>query len=155
MTPPYDLLASGILLGGSSVALALTALAARRASVAARQAAFSAASASADRKEANGRASDAGDWCQAAKGHAANAMRAANAIELDRLFNGPSITPPTGITVTRPETVDVIPIPVPAPKLYEVDGVPGAVVYGEDAGDVIEIGSYWRDHGGEGGPDAA
>jgi len=125
MTPPYDLLASGILLGGSSVALALTALAARRARRAARCAKFHAANAAADRS--------------ATRVHATNAMRAVNAIELSRLFDSPAVVSPSGITVTMPETVDVIPIPVPAPKLYEVEGVPGAVVYGDDPGDVNVI----------------
>jgi Flp pilus assembly secretin CpaC len=140
MSPPDDLLASGILLGGSSVALALTALAARRATRCARRSAFASASTIADRKAAHADA-------LAAKTHAEHAMRAANAASLDRLF-----TPPHGITVTQPETVDVIPIPVPKPKLYEVEDTPGAVVYGADAGDanVIEFGHYWQDHGDAG-----
>jgi hypothetical protein len=147
-----DLLASGILLGGSSVALALTALAARRASRCAQRSEFAAANARADRKEANHRAKESGDWCEASKRHAQHAMRAVNAIELDRLFNGPSMEPPTGITVTPPETVDVIPIPVPPLKLYaEVEGVPGSVVDADDAADVIEFAHYWQDNGGEGG----
>ena len=155
MTPGYDLLASGILLGGSSVALALTAFCWGRANRAARRAEFAAANARASTHSAInsasaacGRAVDAGNWCEGAKRAAEQAMRAANAAELNRLFGG--------ITVTRPETADVIPIPVPAPKLYEVEGVPGSIVAADDAGDVIEFGQFWRDSGGgEGGGDAA
>lgn len=147
----YDLLASGLLLGGSSVALALTALAARRARKDRRQAKFAADNARADAQRALSRAS-------IAKRHSDNAMKAANAASLDRLFSPPL---PRGITVTRPETADVIPIPVPPLKLYqEVDGVPGSVVeYGADPGDmmlgetvnVLGFPDYWRDHGGEAG----
>jgi hypothetical protein len=149
----YDLLASGILLGGSSVALALTALAARRAKRDRRRATFAADNARADAARASKSAT-------AAKTHAERSMRAANAASLDRLFTPPP-SHPHGITVTRPETVDVIPIPVPPLKLYqEVEGVPGSVVeYGADPGDimlgetvnVLGFPDYWRDHGGEAG----
>jgi len=139
MTPPYDLLASGILLGGSSVALALTALAARRIWKKARIIDFAATSAIADRKAAHASEARTAVHCETAKRHSQNAMKAANAIELSRLFDSPAVVSPSGITITAPETVDVIPIPVPAPKLYEVEGVPGAVVYGDDPGDVNVI----------------
>lgn len=148
MSPPYDLLAPGILLGGSSVALALTALCARRAAKSARVAIFHAGSAYRDRRSAATARDEA-------KTHAERAMKAANAASLDRLFTGPLPESPHGITVTLPETVDVIPIPVPKPKLYdgeEVEGVPGSRACGEDPGDVnvIEFGAYWRDHGDAG-----
>jgi hypothetical protein len=144
MTPGYDLLASGLLLGGSSVALALTALCARRAAKSERLCAWNTNHVIADRKAV---AADR----DAAKKSADLAQRVANAAMLDRLLTNA----PDNITVTRPETVDEIPIPVPKPKLYageEVEGVPGSRAYGEDAGDVnvIEFGAYWRDHGDAG-----
>lgn len=141
----YDLLASGILLGGSSVALALTALAARRARIDRKRADFACRNAmhyhTSARLDANRATKQACD----AQLYAQRSMRAANAASLDRLL---ADLPDSRITVTRPETVDVIPIPRPPLNLYdEVEDTPGAVIYGADPGDVIPMSEFWRDHG--------
>lgn len=131
----YDLLAAGLLLGGSSVALALTALAARRARIDRRRAEFAA-------KHTRIDMTTAASCCAAAKEHAGRSMKAANAASLDRLFTT------TGITVTPPEATDVIPIPRPPLKIYtEIADTPGSVGYGADPGDVIEFPEFWREFG--------